>query len=105
MKMAKSGTPEHITKSWVEGGRMQQGYIVLVNVPGDNTYEVGLGALRKCLGLRRLTPEQTLILTANKPDCIAFTGSYSESSYLTMNSLNITQESAEVWADRVKGLL
>jgi len=105
MKMAKSGAPEHITKSWSEGGRMQQGYIVLVNVPGDNTYEVGLGPLRKCLGLRRLTPEQAQVLTAHKPDNITFTGNYGESSYLTINELSISQESAVEWADRVKGLL
>ena len=101
----KSGSPEYITKSWSEGGREKHGYIVLVNVPGNDTYEVGLSTLRKHLGLRRLTPQHAHILTANKPDVISFTGKYHNSSYGPYNDLDITVESALDWADKVFGLI
>lgn len=56
----RNGSPEHITKSleygYASGNRPAEGYIVMVHVAGDDTYEVGLSALRKCLGgLRSLT--------------------------------------------------
>lgn len=103
--VTKYGSPEHITKSWSNGGRVKHGYIVLVNVPGDDTYEVGLSALRKCLGLRQLTPLQAQILSANKPETIAFTGKCHESAYGPYNDLSINDESATIWADSVRGLL
>lgn len=101
----RNGSPEYITKSWNKGGREQQGYIVLVNVPGDDTYEVGLSSLRKCLGLRRLTPQQAQVLTSNKPDIITFTGKCHESFYGPYNNLSISIESATEWAARVKGMV
>lgn len=97
----RSGSPEHITRSWKTGGRELQGYIVLVNVEGDDTYEVGLSALRKCLGLHRLTSEQTHILSSNRPEYITFTGT----CHRSYNDLQITEKSATEWADRVKGLM
>ena len=102
----RNGSPEHITKSlkygYASGNRPAESYIVMVHVAGDDTYEVGLSALRKCLGgLRRLTPEQTHILTKNKPESITFTGTCTEHH----NDLQITMESAAEWADKVKGLI
>lgn len=97
----RSGLPEHITKSWKNGGRDHQGYIVLVNVEGDDTYEVGLSALRKCLGLHRLTPGQTHLLSSNRPEYITFTGTCHKS----YNDLQITEKSAAEWANRVNGLI
>jgi hypothetical protein len=102
---ARSGSPEYITKSWNDGGRERHGYIVLVNVPGDDTYEVGLSSLRKHLGLHRLTPQQAQVLTSNKPGSITFTGTCHESSYGSYNNLDISRESAAEWADMVKGLV
>ena len=97
----RSGLPEHITKSWKTGGRDFQGYIVLVNVEGDDTYEVGLSALRKCLGLHHLTPVQTHILSSNRPEYITFAGTCHKS----YNDLQITEVSAAEWAGKVKGLI
>jgi hypothetical protein len=97
----RSGLPEHITKSWKTGGRDFQGYIVLVNVEGDDTYEVGLSALRKCLGIHCLTPKQTLILSSNRPEYITFAGTCHES----YNDLQITEESAVEWANKVNRLI
>jgi len=97
----RSGLPEHITKSWKYGGREHQGYIVLVIVEGDDTYEVGLSALRKRLGLHHLTPEHTLILSSNRPEYITFTGS----CHNLYNDLQITEKSAAEWAVRIKGLM
>lgn len=101
----RSGLPEYITKSWIEGGRERQGYIALVNVPGDDTYEVGLSALRKCLGLKRLTPKHAHILSSNKPDTITFSGICNNPSYGSYNNLSISLESAVEWAAIVKGLV
>ena len=101
----KSGSPEYITKSWSGGGREMPGYVVLVNVPGDDTYEVGLGMLRKHLGLRRLTPEHAQILSTNKPEIISFSGKCHNSSYGPYNNLDISVESALDWADKVFGLI
>lgn len=101
----RCGSPEYVTKSWSEGGREMPGYVVLVNVPGDDTYEVGLGMLRKHLGLRRLTPEHAQILSSNKPDVISFTGKCHNSSYGPYNNLDISVESAVDWADKVLGLI
>jgi hypothetical protein len=101
----KFGSPEHITKSWDGGGREMHGYVVLVNVPGDDTYEVGLGTLRKHLGLRRLTPQHAQILTSNKPDEISFSGKYHNSTYGMYNNLDISLESAADWASKVSGLI
>jgi len=101
----KSGSPEYITKSWSEGGREMPGYVVLVNVTGDDTYEVGLGTLRRHLGLRRLTPEHAQILSANKPEIISFSGKCHNSSYGPYNNLDISVESAVDWADKVFGLI
>lgn len=101
----RCGSPEYITKSWSNGGRERQGYVVLVNVPGDDTYEVGLSTLRKCLGLQRLTPQQAQLLTSNKPEIITFTGKCHDSSYGPYNNLDISKESAVEWADKVKGLV
>ena len=103
--VTKSGTLEHITKSWSEGGRKKHGYVVLVNVPGDDTYEVGLGMLRKHLGLRRLTPQHAQILSANKPETISFTGKCHNSQYGPFNDLDISVGSAVNWADKVFGLI
>ena len=97
----QSGSPEHITKSWKYGGRETEGYIVLVSVVGDDTYEVGLRALRKCLGLHHLTPVHTLILSSSRPEYITFTGTCHE----LYNDLQITEKSAVEWTDRVKGLI
>ena len=101
----KSGSPEYLTKSWSEGGREMPGYVVLVNVHGDDTYEVGLGMLRKLLGLRRLTPQRAQILSANKPEIISFSGKFHNSSYGPYNNLDISMESALDWADKVFGLI
>ena len=101
----KSGSPEHITKSWNEGGRKMPGYVVLVNVSGDDTYEVGLSTLRKHLGLRRLTPEHAQILSSSKPEIISFSGKCHKSSYGQYNNLDISVESALDWADKVLGLI
>ena len=101
----KSGSPEYITKSWSGGGHEMPGYVVLVNVPGDDTYEVGLGMLRKHLGLRRLTPEHAQILSTNKPEIISFSGKCHNSSYGPYNNLDISVESALDWADKVFGLI
>ena len=101
----RCGSPEHITKSWGNGGRVKHGYIVLVNVPGDDTYEVGLSSLRKCLGVRQLTPQQAQILTSNRPTLITFTGKCHDSSYGPYNNLDISKESAVEWADMVKVLV
>lgn len=102
---SKCGLPEYITKSWANGGRERHGYVALVNVPGDDTYEVGLSALRKCLGLQRLTPHQAQVLTSNRPAMITFSGICTDSFYGPFNDLAISRESAEEWARKVKGLL
>jgi hypothetical protein len=101
----RSGSPEYITKSWADGGREQSGYVVLVNVPGDDTYEVGLSALRNCLGLRRLAPRQAQLLTSHKPASITFSGICNDTQIGLYNNLAISMESAVEWAGKVKGLL
>ena len=94
----KSGNLEHITTSWEEGGRTYQGYVAIVNVPGDDTYEVGLSSLRKLLGVRRLTPQQTRVLNEHKPETVSFTGKYVTSPGWAQNDLVLTDESAREWA-------
>jgi len=95
------GYIEHITKSWDDGGRTYEGYIAIVNVPGDNTYEVGLSPLRKVLGWGKLSPERASILTACKPDTVTFCGKFIENGEERINTLELTEESSEDWAGRV----
>lgn len=99
----KNGHPEYVTKSWHDGGRQYRGYIAMVSVPGDDTYEVGLSPLRKLLGLTRFSPAQTSILSNNRPERISFTGKCHTSSYGAYNDLVITEESAQEWASLVIG--
>lgn len=97
------GYAEHITKSWDGGGRERQGYIVLVRTPGVDTFEVGLGPLRKLLGLSRLTPEKVKLLMDHKPETITFSGRYHQSSpEYSFNNLTISQKSAEEWANKLR---
>lgn len=96
----RTGSPEYLTKSWGDGGRMHQGYIVMVSVSGDDLYEVGITPLRKLLGVKQLTPELANLLTQYKPDVISFTGSCQvnlDSPGYSSNNLIITEESAQAW--------
>jgi len=99
------GYVENITKSWQGGGREKQGYIVLVRVPGVDSFEVGLAPLRTLLGLSKLTPEWVEVLMAHKPETITFVGKCHQCSYGSYNDLRITAESAEQWADKVRHLI
>lgn len=92
------GYVEHITKSYEFGGREFPGYIVLVRIPGVDTFEVGLAPLRKQLGISKLTPHQVKVLMEHKPETISFHGKYHE----FYNDLKISEESAQDWADRVR---
>lgn len=101
----REGSVEYITKSWSGGGRERAGYIALVRIPGDDTYEVGLAPLRKKLGLSRLTPEQAKVLSEHKPDSVTFTGTCHQTSYGPLNNLQLTLAAADNWAEKVGGLL
>lgn len=100
----KAGYMEHITKSWNEGGRTYKGYVAIVNVPGDDTYEVGLSPLRKALGWAKLTPEKVEILMACKPDTVSFCGKFIENGEERINTLQVTDCSAAGWARRAETL-
>lgn len=97
----RMGCIEHITKSWVDGGRVYEGYVAIVNVPGDDTYEVGLSPLRKTLGWGKLTPERVQTLMACKPDMISFSGKFIENGEERINTLQVTESSALDWAQRM----
>lgn len=97
----KTGHMEHITKSWDEGGRRYEGYVAIVNVPGDDTYEVGLSPLRRAVGRGKLTPERVRALMSCKPETVSFTGKFLENGEERINTLEITQSSADEWAKRV----
>lgn len=98
----KTGFMEHITRSWDEGGRTYEGYVAIVNVPGDDTYEVGLSPLRKLLGWARVTPEGAQALTACKPEMVDFCGKFIENGEERINTLQLTERSAAEWAGRVR---
>ena len=102
--LEKTGYMEHITKSWDDGGRTYEGYVAIVNVPGDDTYEVGLSHLRKVLGWGKLTPERVQALMACKPDTITFCGKFIENGEERINTLQLTESSALEWAQRVSVL-
>ena len=96
----RTGSPEYLTKSWDDGGRMYQSYIVMVSVPGDDLYEVGIAPLRKLLGVPQLTPELASLLTQYKPHEVSFTGqsqvNLDDPGY-SSNNLVITEKSAQEW--------
>ena len=96
-KNLREGYLEHITKSFKGGGRMHQGYIILVRVAGDDTCEVGLAELRKLMGVSQLSPALVKQLMDCKPETVTFDGDYSESGYVNINTLQITAESAADW--------
>ncbi len=97
----KTGYAEHITRSWDERGRTYRGYIAIVNVPGDDTYEVGLSPLRKLLGWAKVTPEGAQVLMACKPETVDFCGKFIENGEERINTLRLTERSAAEWAERV----
>jgi len=101
----REGSVEYLTRSWPDGGRERPGYIALVCISGDDTYEVGLAPLRRELGLRRLTPAQARVLGEQKPETVTFAGKCHQSSSGPFNNLQITLEAAQVWAERVGGRL
>jgi hypothetical protein len=96
------GYVEHITKSWEGGGSERRGYIVLVQVPGVNTFEVSLGPLRRLLGLSRQPPEKVKTLMDHKPETVTFSGKCHQSSYRLFNNMAISQEFVEEWANKVR---
>ena len=100
--MEKTGYTEHITRSWDEGGRSYGGYILIVNVPGDDTYEVGLSPLRKAVGWGKLTPEKVQVLMACKPETVSFSGKFLENGEERINTLRLTESSAAEWAERAQ---
>lgn len=102
--LEKTGYMEHITKSWDDGGRTYEGYVVIVNVPGDDTYEVGLSPLRKVLGWAKLTPEKVQTLMACKPDMVTFAGTFIENGEERINNLQLAEHSATEWAERLEKL-
>lgn len=101
----REGYVEHITKSSDEGGRELSGYIVLVRVPGCETYEVGLAELRRILGWRQLNPQRVKALMDSKPEMIAFSGKDRESGVYGFNTLQIIAEAAVDWAERAQKLM
>ncbi|MBP7529688.1 MAG: hypothetical protein KA801_17335 [Syntrophorhabdaceae bacterium] len=100
----KTGHMEHITKSWDDGGRTYEGYVAIVNVPGDDTYEVGLSPLRKTLGWAKLTPEKVQTLMACKPDVVTFCGKFIENGEERINTLQLAECSVLEWAERLEKL-
>jgi len=99
------GYVEHITKSWHDGGRDYAGYVAIVSIPGDDTYEVGLSPLRKALGWGKLTPRKTAILMTCKPDTVTFCGKFIENGEERINTLQVTESSALDWTQRVENLM
>lgn len=97
----KTGYMEHITKSWDDGGRAYEGYVAIVNVAGNDTYEVGLSPLRKVLGWGKLTPEKTALLMNCKPNTVTFSGKFIENGEERINTLQLTESSALEWAQKV----
>ncbi len=97
----KTGFMEHITRSWDAGGRTYRGYVAIVSVPGDDTYEVGQSPHRKLLGWAKLTPEGAQALVACKPETVDFCGKFIENGEERINTLQLTERSAAEWAERV----
>lgn len=97
----RTGIMQHITRSWHEGGRTYEGYVAIVNVPGDDTYEVGLSPLRNLLGWAKVTPEGARVLMACKPEMVDFCGKFIENGEERINTLRLTERSAVEWAQRM----
>ncbi len=71
-----------------------------MNVPGDDTYEVGLSPLRSSsAGEGNAGGAQ--VLMACKPDTVDFCGKFIENGEERINTLQLTERSAGEWAQRM----
>lgn len=102
----KHGEIQHIVRASREGGcsksngLIEDGFIALIAVPGDDTYEVSLNALKSQLSWKHVNLERAQLLNRTLPVEVDFDGHSQHFS-----QLQITEETAKTWASKVTSLI
>lgn len=103
----KHGEIQHIVRASREGGCLnsnnltEDGFIALVAVPGDDTYEVSLKALKSHLSWKHVNLERAQLLNRTLPVEVDFDGRNGQ----PFSQLQITEETAKAWASKVTSLI
>lgn len=103
----KYGEIKQVVRACKDGGclnsndMLEDGFIALVAVTGDDTYEVNLKTLKSKLGWKHVNLERAQLLNRTLPVEIAFDGQYLEIDRRQLTKLQITDETATAWAEKI----
>ena len=99
--MEHEGCIEQICYPSAESERNGKYHIVLVRVPGEDDYEVGLKKLYSKLKVDQFDTNMVLALMSCRPEIITFKGC--DIHYpLRLHAIEISEASAEDWVQRYK---
>lgn len=107
----KHGVIQQVVSASREGGCLnandliEEGFIALVVVPGDDTFEVNLRKLKSQLAWKHVNLERAQLLNRTLPVEIDFDGQYLTINGQLLNKLQITEESAKAWAGKINSLI